>query len=66
MGGNFEKFLVDREGKAIKRFHNSTLLDYYYENVEDGVVDAMENHEHPPLTKEQAYSLICAEIEKLL
>ena len=66
MGGNFEKFLVDREGKVVKRFHNSTLLDYYYENVEEGLTDVMENHEHPPLTKEEAYSLICEEIEKVL
>lgn len=66
MGGNFEKFLVDRDGNVVKRFHNSTLLDYYYENVEAGVTESMENHEHPPLTAEQAYDLICSEIEKLL
>lgn len=66
MGGNFEKFLVDRDGKVVKRFHNSTLLDYYYENVEAGITESMENHEHPPLTAKEAYDLICSEIEKLL
>jgi glutathione peroxidase len=66
MGGNFEKFLVDRDGNLVKRFHNYTLLDYYYKNVQEGIVEPMENQDHPPLTSEEAYDLICLEIEKLL
>lgn len=66
MGGNFEKFLVDRDGNLIKRFHNYTLLDYYYDNVQEGIVDLMENQETSPLTSKEAYELICSEIEKLL
>jgi glutathione peroxidase len=66
MGGNFEKFLVDRDGKLIKRFHNYTLLDYYHKNVTEGIVEPMQNQDHPPLTSEEAYNLICSEIEKLL
>ena len=65
MGGNFEKFLVDRDGNLVKRFHNSTLLDYYYDNVQKGIVEIKEN-DVQPLTSEQAYELICSEIEKLL
>lgn len=65
MGGNFEKFLVDREGNLVKRFHNSTLLDYYYDNVKNGVVELKEG-DTQPLTSEEAYDLICSEIEKLL
>ena len=65
MGGNFEKFLVDREGRVVKRFHNSTLLDYYYDNIEKGIYTLKEG-DAEPLTSEQAYELICFEIEKLL
>lgn len=32
MFGNFEKFLVDKEGKVAKRFPNGTLLDFATEN----------------------------------
>ena len=66
MGGNFEKFLVDRDGNVVKRFHNYMLLDYYKDNVEAGITEPMENRENPPLTSEEAYDLICSEIEKLL
>lgn len=65
MGGNFEKFLVDRDGKVVKRFHNSTLLDFYYDNVKNGIYK-LEEGDVEPLTSEQAYELICSEIEKLL
>ncbi len=65
MGGNFEKFLVDRDGKVVKRFPNFTLLDYYYDNVEKGIV-VLNEHDYEPLTAEQAYEQICSEIEKLL
>lgn len=66
MGGNFEKFLVDRDGNLVKRFHNYMLLDYYKGNVEEKIVDVMPNQEYPPLSKSEAYDLICSEIEKIL
>jgi glutathione peroxidase len=66
MGGNFEKFLVDRDGKLVKRFHNYMLLDYYKDNVEAGITEVMHEQEVPPLSKEEAYEYICSEIEKLL
>lgn len=66
MGGNFEKFLIDREGNVVKRFQNYTLLDYYYESVKEGKVEPMENADTPPLTSKEAYDYICSEIEKLL
>jgi len=66
MGGNFEKFLVDRDGNVVKRFHNYMLLDYYKDNVEAGITEPMQNRDTPPLTSEEAYDLICSEIEKLL
>lgn len=66
MGGNFEKFLVNRDGKLVKRFHNYMLLDFYYDNVLEGITPLMDNQDGPPLTKEQAYDLICSEIESLL
>jgi len=65
MGGNFEKFLIDRDGNIVKRFHNFTLLDYYYDNVKNGIYIMNEN-DPEPLTSEEAYELICSEIEKLL
>lgn len=66
MGGNFEKFLISREGWYARRFHNYTLLDYYKENVELEITEEMKNQEYPPLDKQEAYDLICSEIEKLL
>jgi glutathione peroxidase len=65
MGGNFEKFLIDRDGNIVKRFHNFTLLDYYYDNVKNGIY-VMNENDPEPLTSEEAYELICSEIEKLL
>jgi glutathione peroxidase len=66
MGGNFEKFLVDRDGRLVKRFHNYMMLDYYKTNVEAGITPLMEHQDHPPLSKEEAFDLICSEIEKVL
>lgn len=66
MGGNFEKFLVNRDGHYMRRFHNYTLLNYYRENVELDITEAMDDQEYPPLSKSEAYDLICLEIEKLL
>lgn len=39
MEGNFEKFLIDKSGKAVYRFPNCTLLNFGYEN---GICDSPE------------------------
>ena len=33
--GNFEKFLIDREGNFVGRYTNGTLLDYAYESGQE-------------------------------
>lgn len=65
MGGNFEKFLINKDGKVANRFSNYTLLDFYYDNVTSGVVTLQEG-EKVPMTAKESYDLICSEIEKLL
>lgn len=65
MGGNFEKFLVDRDGRLVERFANFMLLDFYYENIKDGLLELSEN-DIPPIRSDEAYDLICSAIEKIL
>lgn len=65
MGGNFEKFLVDRDGNLVKRFPNFMLLDFYYENVKNGDLVITED-DIQPISSSEAYDLICSEIEKIL
>lgn len=65
IGGNFEKFLVDREGEVVARFPNYMLLDYYYENVKNGKIKP-EDMPYEAITAQEAYELICSEIEKIL
>lgn len=52
MFGNFEKFLINRDGFVVKRYPNGSLLDYAIEN---GV---------PPA--EEAYTMIAEDIEAAL
>lgn len=66
MAGNFEKFLVNREGKVVKRFHNSTLLDFHFDNVNSGYHIYKDEKDPRPLSAKDAYDLICSEIEKIL
>lgn len=54
MYGNFEKWLVSRDGKMIKRYANGTLLDFAYDNGA-GLAPAAET-----------YELITGDIEKAL
>lgn len=65
MGGNFEKWLIDRDGKVVKRFPNFMLLDYLSINVNNGSVKR-DDSPYEPLTAKEAYELICSEIEKVL
>lgn len=66
MGGNFEKFLINRDGKLVKRFHNSTLLDFHYNKVNSGDYVYRDEQDPRPISAQEAYDLICSEIEKLL
>lgn len=70
MGGNFEKYLVDRDGYAVKHF-TCTVLNYDVEKtlkesmIAEGQIPAM----GPGRTMEvfnEEYALICSEIEKLI
>lgn len=56
MSGNFEKYLIDKNGKVVKAYHNGALLDYCYEKNEGKCCG----------TSEEEYARICSDIEKLL
>ena len=67
MGGNFEKFLVGRDGKVACVFPNYTLLDYARVNFVGGNLKAGGETAHKlPMTSEDSYQKICIEIEKAL
>lgn len=55
MFGNFEKFLVDQNGRVAQRYANGTLLDYAYLNKVPDV-------NHPDVD----FKTLCDDIEKLL
>jgi glutathione peroxidase len=52
--GNFEKFLIDREGNFVARYTNGTLLDYAHETGQDVG------------TSEEEFEKICKDIEATL
>lgn len=54
MYGNFEKWLISRDGKLLKRYANGTLLDFAHDN-EAGLG-----------TAEETYNLITKDIEAAL
>lgn len=80
MFGNFEKFLVDKNGKVVKKYHNGCLIPRENEieyakkfNLEDyGLYDKL--NYSPQETSvpesgghaEEHYKLICSDIESLL
>jgi hypothetical protein len=39
MAGNFEKYLVDKNGKLVAYFRNGDLLDQNQENMERGLTE---------------------------
>lgn len=70
MGGNFEKYLVDRDGYAFKHF-TCTILNYDIEKtlkeklIEEGNPASMGEGRTMEVFNEE-YALICGEIEKLI
>jgi hypothetical protein len=61
MFGNFEKFLVDKDGKLIKYYSNGSLLNQNYENYQMGLNDS------PNADRaDKSYISICSDIEKAI
>jgi glutathione peroxidase len=67
MYGNFEKFLINREGQVVANFSNYTLLDYAYTNMVNNVPPlGGKPHGITPMTSTEAYDAICEAIEAAL
>jgi glutathione peroxidase len=59
MFGNFEKYLIDKNGQVIKHYHNGALLDYCYDHHLNSDIQCCG-------TAEEEYIKICKDIEDLL
>lgn len=57
MGGNFEKYLVNKEGKVVNHYANSHLLNYNYDSYVKG------SDRDPGIPADEAYANICKDIE---
>lgn len=55
MGGNFEKFLINKDGQIMRRYPNGTLMEYSHMSDPD-FCDTAENE----------YALLCKDIEEVL
>lgn len=42
MFGNFEKYLVDKNGQLVGRYENGTLLDYAHDNENENIESAVD------------------------
>jgi glutathione peroxidase-family protein len=70
MGGNFEKYLIDKDGYVVKHF-SCTTLNYDVEKTlkEDLIAKgnpAVMGKGRTPEVFDEEYTLICKEIEKLI
>jgi glutathione peroxidase-family protein len=71
MGGNFEKYLIDRDGYVIKHFAN-TVLNYDIEKtlkermIAEGQVNLDQHKDRTPEMFPEEYALVCSEIEKAI
>jgi len=67
MSGNFEKFILNKNGDVIARFSNASLMDYSLRNMIKNVppLGGVSHPKLPPSAKE-SYDAICAVIEKAL
>jgi glutathione peroxidase-family protein len=71
MGGNYEKYLIDRDGYVIKHFTN-TVLNYGVEKTQKDLMIAkgvknptQDAHRTPEIFNEE-YNFVCSEIEKAI
>lgn len=70
MGGNYEKYLIDRDGYVIKHFTN-TLLNYDVEKtvkeliISKGIIPT-QGEDRPMEIFNEEYAFVCSEIEKAI
>ena len=70
MGGNFEKYLIDKDGYVIKHY-NCTVLNY---DIEKTLKDTLSEEGHPVMMGmgrskkifEEEYDLVCKDIESAI
>jgi glutathione peroxidase len=71
MGGNFEKYLIDKDGYVMKHFAN-TVLNYDIEKtlkevmISQGQKDLNMHEDRTPEMFPEEYAFVCSEIEKAL
>ena len=70
MGGNFEKYLVDKDGYVVKHFACTTLNYDIEKTLKESLIEAgtpaqMGEGRSPEVFAEE-YLVVCAEIEKLI
>lgn len=71
MGGNFEKYLIDKDGYVMKHFEN-TVLNYDIEKtlkermIAQGQVSLDQHKDRTPEMFPEEYALVCSEIEKAI
>jgi hypothetical protein len=70
MGGNYEKYLIDKDGYVMKHF-TCTVLNYDIEKtlkdamIAEGKTPAMGADRSPEIFEEE-FSFVCSEIEKAI
>ena len=71
MGGNFEKYLIDKDGYVMKHFAN-TVLNYDIEKtlkeamIAQGQTSLDQHKDRTPEMFPEEYAFVCSEIEKAL